>query len=85
MLVTLKCQRIQELLHLVIISFILMTLMCDSRRYCKEKLNASKIPNSCSLQRLKNIVFSPKFSPLNFLNLYVNNFNYFLTAARLNL
>ena len=37
MLVTLKCQRIQELLHLVIISFILMTLMCDSRGYCKEK------------------------------------------------
>ena len=31
MLVTLKCQRIQELLHLVIISVILMTLMCDSR------------------------------------------------------
>ena len=30
MLVTLKSQRIQELLHLVIISFILMTLMCDS-------------------------------------------------------
>ena len=63
MLVTLKCQRIQELLHLVIISVILMTLMCDSRGYCEEKLNASKIPNSCSLQSLKNIVFSPKFSP----------------------
>ena len=30
MLVTLKCQRIQELLQLVIISFILMTLMCDT-------------------------------------------------------
>ena len=28
--VTLKGQRVQELLHLVIISFILMTLMCDS-------------------------------------------------------
>ena len=40
MLVTLKCQRIQELLHLVIISVILMTLMCDSRGYCKEKLDA---------------------------------------------
>ena len=37
MLVTLKCQRIQELLHLVIISFILMTFTCDSRGYCKEK------------------------------------------------
>ena len=30
MLVTLKCQRIQELLQLVIISLILMTLMCDT-------------------------------------------------------
>ena len=30
MLVTLKSQRIQELLHLVIISVILMTLICDS-------------------------------------------------------
>ena len=30
MLVTLKFQRIQELLQLVIISFILMTLMCDA-------------------------------------------------------
>ena len=30
MLVTLKCQRVQELLQLVIISFILMTLMCDT-------------------------------------------------------
>ena len=40
MLVTLKCQRVQELLHLVIISVILMTLMCDSRGYCKEKLDA---------------------------------------------
>ena len=30
MLVTLKFQRIQELLQLVIISFILMTLMCDT-------------------------------------------------------
>ena len=30
MLITLKGQRVQELLHLVIISFILMTLMCDS-------------------------------------------------------
>ena len=29
MLVTLKCQRVQELLQLVIISFILMTLTCD--------------------------------------------------------
>ena len=41
MLVTLKGQRIQELLNLVITSFILMTLMCDSRGYCKEKLDAS--------------------------------------------
>ena len=41
MLVTLKCQRVQELLQLVIISFILMTLMCDARGYCKEKLDAS--------------------------------------------
>ena len=40
MLVTLKSQRIQGL-HLVIISFILITLMCDSRGYCKEKLDAS--------------------------------------------
>ena len=30
MLVTLKGQRVQELLHLVIISYILMTLMCNS-------------------------------------------------------
>ena len=30
MLVTLKCQRVQELLQLVIISLILMTLMCDT-------------------------------------------------------
>ena len=30
MLVTLKCQRVQELLQLVIISFILMTLTCDT-------------------------------------------------------
>ena len=30
MLVTLNGQRVQELLHLVIISFILITLMCDS-------------------------------------------------------
>ena len=30
MLVTVKCQRVQELLHLVIISVILMTLMLDS-------------------------------------------------------
>ena len=37
MLVTLKCQRIQELLYSVIISFILITIMCDSRGYCKEK------------------------------------------------
>ena len=29
-LVTLRGQRVQELLHLVIISFILITLMCDS-------------------------------------------------------
>ena len=40
MLVTLKCQRIQELLQLVIISLILMTFMCDSTGYCKEKLDA---------------------------------------------
>ena len=30
MLATLKGQRVQELLQLVIISFILMTLMCDT-------------------------------------------------------
>ena len=30
MLVTLRDQRVQELLQLVIIPFILMTLMCDS-------------------------------------------------------
>ena len=80
MLVTLKGQRVQELLHLVIISVILITFTCDSRGYCEEKLNASKIPNSCSLQSLKNIVFSPKFSPWNFLNLYVNNFSSFFNG-----
>ena len=41
MLVTLRGQRVQELLQLVIISFILMTLMFDSGWYCKEKLDAS--------------------------------------------
>ena len=30
MLVTLRGQRVRELLHLVIIYFILITLMCDS-------------------------------------------------------
>ena len=30
MLVTLRGQKVRELLHLVIISFILITLMCDS-------------------------------------------------------
>ena len=34
------CFRTQKLLQMVIISFILMTLICDSGWYCKEKLNA---------------------------------------------
>ena len=31
----------QELFYLVIVSFFLVTLMCDSRWYCKEKLDIS--------------------------------------------
>ena len=51
MLVTLRGQRVQELLQLVIISFILMTLMFDSV-VILEKLVTT---HSCTLVRVTKI------------------------------